>query len=106
MEWRFNGSLVPPWQTHEGLLTLLNTTHSMEGNYSCHDERGTLLQSIKLRLGRKSNSAIQESLVLCFDAQCVSFDKMYDGKWLNRLGLFGQKVTGNILKTKFNAPFA
>ncbi|XP_067254422.1 interleukin-11 receptor subunit alpha isoform X1 [Chanodichthys erythropterus] len=51
VEWRFNGSSVPPWQTHEGSLTLLNTTHSMEGNYSCHDERGTLLQSIKLRLG-------------------------------------------------------
>lgn len=51
VEWRFNGSSVPPWQTHEGLLTLLNTTHSMEGNYSCHDEQGTLLQSIKLRLG-------------------------------------------------------
>ncbi|XP_067288568.1 interleukin-11 receptor subunit alpha [Pseudorasbora parva] len=51
VEWRFNGSSVPPWQTHEGSLTLLNTTRSMEGNYSCHDERGTLLQSIKLRLG-------------------------------------------------------
>ncbi|KAG1971027.1 interleukin-11 receptor subunit alpha isoform X1 [Pimephales promelas] len=51
VEWRFNGSSVPTWQTHEGSLALLNTTHSMEGNYSCHDERGTLLQSIKLRLG-------------------------------------------------------
>ncbi|KAK2871488.1 hypothetical protein Q8A67_024015 [Cirrhinus molitorella] len=51
VEWRFNGSSVPTWQTHKGSLTLLNTTHSMEGNYSCHDERGTLLQSIKLRLG-------------------------------------------------------
>uniref|UniRef100_A0A671PLK5 Interleukin-11 receptor subunit alpha-like n=1 Tax=Sinocyclocheilus anshuiensis TaxID=1608454 RepID=A0A671PLK5_9TELE len=46
---------VPPWQTHKGSLTLLNTTHSMEGNYSCHDERGTLLQSIKLRLGHPPN---------------------------------------------------
>ncbi|XP_026129021.1 interleukin-11 receptor subunit alpha [Carassius auratus] len=51
VEWRFNGSSVPLWQIHQGSLTLLNTTHSMEGNYSCHDERGTLLHSIKLRLG-------------------------------------------------------
>uniref|UniRef100_A0A672RRK0 Uncharacterized LOC107554229 n=1 Tax=Sinocyclocheilus grahami TaxID=75366 RepID=A0A672RRK0_SINGR len=51
VEWRLNGSSVPPWQTHKGSLTLLNTTHSMEGNYSCYGERGTLLQSIKLRLG-------------------------------------------------------
>ncbi|KTG43979.1 hypothetical protein cypCar_00009425 [Cyprinus carpio] len=50
--WQFNGSSVPAGQTHKSSLTLLNTTHSMEGNYSCHDERGTLLQSIKLRLGR------------------------------------------------------
>uniref|UniRef100_A0A8C1Y036 Interleukin 11 receptor, alpha n=2 Tax=Cyprinus carpio TaxID=7962 RepID=A0A8C1Y036_CYPCA len=49
--WQFNGSSVPAGQTHKSSLTLLNTTHSMEGNYSCHDERGTLLQSIKLRLG-------------------------------------------------------
>ncbi|TRY54405.1 hypothetical protein DNTS_023682 [Danionella cerebrum] len=52
VEWRFNGSSVPPWQTHEGSLLLLNTTQAMEGNYSCHDEQGALLQSIKLRMGR------------------------------------------------------
>ncbi len=83
VEWRFNGSSVPPWQTHKGSLTLLNTTHSMEGNYSCHDERGSLLQSIKLRLGRKSASTIQESLVSCFDSQCDSFDKTFENKGLN-----------------------
>lgn len=83
VEWRFNGSSVPTWQTHEGSLALLNTTHSMEGNYSCHDEQGTLLQSIKLRLGRKSTSEIQESLVSCFDSQCESFDKIYEKKGLN-----------------------
>uniref|UniRef100_A0A672JXZ9 Ig-like domain-containing protein n=1 Tax=Sinocyclocheilus grahami TaxID=75366 RepID=A0A672JXZ9_SINGR len=82
VEWQFNGSSVPPWQTHKGSLTLLNTTHSMEGNYSCHDERGTLLQSIKLRLGRKSASTIQESLVSCFDSQCDSFDKIFENKGL------------------------
>ncbi|XP_051539293.1 ciliary neurotrophic factor receptor subunit alpha-like [Myxocyprinus asiaticus] len=53
VEWRLNGSSVLPWPTQisEDLLALLNTRHYMEGNYSCHDERGTLLQTIKLRLG-------------------------------------------------------
>ncbi|XP_057177114.1 interleukin-11 receptor subunit alpha [Triplophysa rosa] len=55
VEWRLNGSSVQPWQAQisEGSLTLLNATHSMEGNYSCHDDRGTLLQTIKLRLGHQ-----------------------------------------------------
>ncbi|XP_051972397.1 ciliary neurotrophic factor receptor subunit alpha-like [Xyrauchen texanus] len=53
VEWRFNGSSVLPWPTQisEDLLALLSTRHYMEGNYSCHDERGTLLQTVKLRLG-------------------------------------------------------
>lgn len=78
VEWRLNGSSVQPWQAQisEGSLTLLNATHSMEGNYSCHDDRGTLLQTIKLRLGRKSASAIQESLVFCFNSKRDSFDKI------------------------------
>lgn len=55
VEWRLNGSSVQPWQAQisEGSLTLLNATQSMEGNYSCHDDRGTLLQTIKLRLGHQ-----------------------------------------------------
>ncbi|XP_051973452.1 interleukin-11 receptor subunit alpha-like [Xyrauchen texanus] len=48
VEWRFNGSSV---QISEDSLTLLNARHYMEGNYSCHDEKGTLLQTVKLRLG-------------------------------------------------------
>nr|XP_055065068.1 interleukin-11 receptor subunit alpha isoform X1 [Misgurnus anguillicaudatus] len=48
VEWRLNGSSV---QISEGSLTLLNARQSMEGNYSCHDGSGTLLQTIKLRLG-------------------------------------------------------
>ncbi|XP_030623117.1 interleukin-11 receptor subunit alpha isoform X2 [Chanos chanos] len=53
VEWRLNGSSVIPWQTLSsgGSLTLLNAQLSMEGNYTCHDHRGALLQTIKLRLG-------------------------------------------------------
>ncbi|XP_051542454.1 interleukin-11 receptor subunit alpha-like [Myxocyprinus asiaticus] len=53
VEWRLNGSSVLPWpkQISKDSLTLLNARHYMEGNYSCHDEKGTLLQTIKLRLG-------------------------------------------------------
>ncbi|KAM9456397.1 interleukin-11 receptor subunit alpha [Clarias gariepinus] len=52
--WTHNGSLVKARQSYlsDGSLTLTNTTHSMEGNYSCLEPRdGVLLQSITLRLG-------------------------------------------------------
>ncbi|XP_060765285.1 interleukin-11 receptor subunit alpha [Neoarius graeffei] len=51
--WRHNGSLVWTKRSHlsDGSLTLTNTTRSMEGNYSCHEQRGRVLQSITLRLG-------------------------------------------------------
>lgn len=51
--WTHNGSLVRTRQSHssDGSLTLTNTTRSMEGNYSCHELRGGVLQSITLRLG-------------------------------------------------------
>lgn len=82
VEWRLNGSSVQPWQAQisEGSLTLLNATHSMEGNYSCHDVSGTLLQIIKLRLGRKSTLAIQESLV---STQSMIHLIKYVGCWKN-----------------------
>ncbi|KAI1904912.1 hypothetical protein AGOR_G00010560 [Albula goreensis] len=55
VEWRLNGSAVLPRQAlpSNSSLTLVDTDHSMEGNYSCLDERGTLLWATKLRLGRK-----------------------------------------------------
>ncbi|KAL6472845.1 hypothetical protein MHYP_G00190330 [Metynnis hypsauchen] len=53
VHWRQNGSSVRFRQPHtsSSTLVLLNTTHSMEGNYSCHNQRGILLQTIRLRLG-------------------------------------------------------
>lgn len=55
VEWRLNGSSVQPLQAliSEGSLTIQNARQSMEGNYSCHDGSGTLLQTIKLRLGHQ-----------------------------------------------------
>ncbi|XP_066506386.1 interleukin-11 receptor subunit alpha [Hoplias malabaricus] len=50
VHWRQNGSSVHPYTSSETLF-LPNTTHSMEGNYSCHNQRGELLQTIRLRLG-------------------------------------------------------
>ncbi|XP_046716725.1 interleukin-11 receptor subunit alpha [Silurus meridionalis] len=52
--WTHNGSLVRTRQNHPSdvLLILTNTTRSMEGNYSCYEERRRdLLQSIILHLG-------------------------------------------------------
>ncbi|XP_076875714.1 interleukin-11 receptor subunit alpha [Brachyhypopomus gauderio] len=51
VQWRHNGSLVHPWRTSREELTLFNTTRSMEGNYSCSDQSGTLLHTVRLRLG-------------------------------------------------------
>ncbi|XP_061119493.1 interleukin-11 receptor subunit alpha [Conger conger] len=53
VEWRLNGSAVLPRQTlpSNSTLTLINTDLSMEGNYSCLDQKGNLLWATKLRLG-------------------------------------------------------
>ncbi|KAI4902550.1 hypothetical protein NFI96_020800 [Prochilodus magdalenae] len=53
VHWRQNGSSVRLRHslTSSGTLVLSNTTRSMEGNYSCHNQRGVLLQTIRLRLG-------------------------------------------------------
>lgn len=53
VHWRQNGSSVRFRHTHtsNGTLILHNTTRSMEGNYSCHNQRGVLLQTIRIRLG-------------------------------------------------------
>ncbi|XP_029300891.1 interleukin-11 receptor subunit alpha isoform X2 [Cottoperca gobio] len=51
--WHLNSSSVLPWHkvTSDGTLVLLYVDHSAQGNYSCHDDRGLLLHSVKLRLG-------------------------------------------------------
>ncbi|XP_036385145.1 interleukin-11 receptor subunit alpha [Megalops cyprinoides] len=53
VEWRLNGSAVSLQQapSPDGSLTLINADRTMEGNYSCHDERGNVLRATKLRLG-------------------------------------------------------
>uniref|UniRef100_A0A667WIY3 Fibronectin type-III domain-containing protein n=1 Tax=Myripristis murdjan TaxID=586833 RepID=A0A667WIY3_9TELE len=53
VEWRLN--LSSPLPRHrvasDGALVLLHVDQSAQGNYSCYDNRGLLLHSIKLRLG-------------------------------------------------------
>ncbi|KAM9338503.1 interleukin-11 receptor subunit alpha [Symphorus nematophorus] len=51
--WHLNHSSALPWHkvTSDGSLVLLNAGHSAQGNYSCYDDRGLLLHSLKLRLG-------------------------------------------------------
>uniref|UniRef100_A0A8D0AI60 Interleukin 11 receptor subunit alpha n=1 Tax=Sander lucioperca TaxID=283035 RepID=A0A8D0AI60_SANLU len=51
--WHLNHSSVLPWHkvTSDGTLVLLHVDHSAQGNYSCYDNRGLLLHSVKLRLG-------------------------------------------------------
>ncbi|XP_062411043.1 interleukin-11 receptor subunit alpha isoform X3 [Sardina pilchardus] len=53
VEWRVNGSSVLPPQAVllDSSLTLPSALISMEGNYSCHDPSGTLIQATRLRLG-------------------------------------------------------
>lgn len=53
VHWRQNGSsvLFRHTQTSNGTLILPSITRSMEGNYSCHNQRGVLLQTIRIRLG-------------------------------------------------------
>ncbi|XP_074473053.1 interleukin-11 receptor subunit alpha [Sebastes fasciatus] len=51
--WHLNHSSVLPWHrvTSDGTLVLLHVDHSAQGNYSCYDNQGLLLHSVKLRLG-------------------------------------------------------
>ncbi|XP_038590235.1 interleukin-11 receptor subunit alpha [Micropterus salmoides] len=51
--WRLNYSSALPWHkvTSDGALVLLHVDHSAQGNYSCYDNQGFLLHSVKLRLG-------------------------------------------------------
>ncbi|XP_041915084.1 interleukin-11 receptor subunit alpha isoform X1 [Alosa sapidissima] len=53
VEWRVNGSSVLPRQAVQldSSLSLPSAHISMEGNYSCHDQSGTLIQAVRLRLG-------------------------------------------------------
>lgn len=52
--WHHNRSSALPSHivTSDGALVLLRVNHSAQGIYSCYDNRGLLLHSIKLRLGR------------------------------------------------------
>lgn len=51
--WHLNHSSSLPWHkvTSDGSLVLLHVKHSAQGNYSCYDNQGLLLHSVKLRLG-------------------------------------------------------
>ncbi len=53
--WHLNHSSALPWHkvTSDGSLVLLHVDLSAQGNYSCYDNHGLLLHSVKLRLGRK-----------------------------------------------------
>lgn len=55
MVWHLDDSQVLPWHkvTSDGSLVLLHVNLSAQGNYSCYDNHGLLLHSIKLRLGCK-----------------------------------------------------
>ncbi|KAJ8007510.1 hypothetical protein DPEC_G00118240 [Dallia pectoralis] len=53
-EWRLNRNSTLPRQHHvtsDGSLVLVHADHASEGNYSCHDNQGLLIQTIRLRLG-------------------------------------------------------
>ncbi|XP_055729568.1 interleukin-11 receptor subunit alpha-like [Salvelinus fontinalis] len=74
VEWRLNRSSMLPWQhrvTSDGHLVLVHAEHAAEGNYSCHDEKGLVIQTIRLRLGYPpgllsiSCHVPNHSLVLC-----------------------------------------
>ncbi|XP_044031434.1 interleukin-11 receptor subunit alpha [Siniperca chuatsi] len=51
--WHLNHNSPLPWHkvTSDGALVLLHVDHSAQGNYSCYDNRGLLLHSVKLMLG-------------------------------------------------------
>uniref|UniRef100_A0AAZ3PP51 Interleukin 11 receptor subunit alpha n=1 Tax=Oncorhynchus tshawytscha TaxID=74940 RepID=A0AAZ3PP51_ONCTS len=74
IHWRLNRSSMLPWQhrvTSDGQLVLLQADHTAEGNYSCHDDRGRLIRTTRLRLGHPpgllnvSCRVSNHSLVLC-----------------------------------------
>uniref|UniRef100_A0A1A8MNL8 Interleukin 11 receptor, alpha n=2 Tax=Nothobranchius pienaari TaxID=704102 RepID=A0A1A8MNL8_9TELE len=52
--WLHNHSSVLPWHQvmSDGRLVLLHADQSAQGNYSCYDDSGLLLHSVRLRLGR------------------------------------------------------
>ncbi|KAK5851800.1 hypothetical protein PBY51_023327 [Eleginops maclovinus] len=56
--WHHNNSAVLPWHklTSDGTLVLLHVDLSTQGNYSCYDNGGLLLHSVKLRLGHRPGS--------------------------------------------------
>lgn len=56
--WHHNNSAVLPWHkvTSDGTLVLLHVDLSAQGNYSCYDNGGLLLHSVKLRLGHRPGS--------------------------------------------------
>ncbi|KAK1800576.1 hypothetical protein P4O66_005784 [Electrophorus voltai] len=78
VQWWHNGSSVQPRRTSGEALTLLNTTRSMEGNYSCHEQSGALLQTVRLRLGyppghlRVSCQVPSHSRIICSWMQIVA----------------------------------
>lgn len=51
--WHLNHSSALPWHkvTSDGSLVLQHVDLSAQGNYSCYDNQGLLLHSVKLRLG-------------------------------------------------------
>ncbi|MEQ2274600.1 hypothetical protein XENORESO_000881 [Xenotaenia resolanae] len=51
--WRHNGSSELSWHqvTSDGRLALFRVDQSAQGNYSCYDDTGLLLHSVRLRLG-------------------------------------------------------
>lgn len=53
--WRLNNSSALPWHqvTSDGSLVLTRVEPSAQGDYSCWDGRGTLLHTVRLRLGRE-----------------------------------------------------
>ncbi|XP_013994538.1 interleukin-11 receptor subunit alpha [Salmo salar] len=74
VKWRLNRSSVLPWHhrvTSDGHLVLLQADRAAEGNYSCHDNRGRLIRTTRLRLGHPpgllnvSCRVSNHSLVLC-----------------------------------------
>ncbi|KAM8871956.1 interleukin-11 receptor subunit alpha isoform 1-T2 [Synchiropus picturatus] len=51
--WRLNQSSELPWHqmTSEGSLVLFHVNHTAQGDYSCYDDQGLLLHSVRLKLG-------------------------------------------------------
>lgn len=66
VSWHLSHSAVLPWHqvTPNGSLVLLRVNHSAQGTYSCYDNSGRLLRSIKLRLGRKCSCDLLSLLLI------------------------------------------